>query len=217
LSRDIDRFAIDLVADRRRAPRDPGTDMASGLIAHDADGRRFTEEEVAGMIRLLLIGGHTVPKNFLGSAVWHLARDANLQERLRHEPQRLRAAIEELLRYYSANQALVRVATKDVSIGGREIPEGCPVALHFLSANQDEEVFEAPDVFDAERSPNRHIAFGIGPHICIGQSVARLQARLALSGLLARTANFSVAGAPQWARWTEFGISELSLMIGPAA
>lgn len=212
-SREIDQFAIDLVADRKTAPRDPETDMASGLLADIAGGRHFSDDEVAGMIRLLLIGGHVVPKNFLGSAAYHLALHPDLQEGLRCGAIGMRPAIEELLRYYAPNQALVRVTTKDTEIGGREIPQGCPVALHFLSANQDEEVFEDPDRFDAARKPNRHIAFGIGPHVCIGQSLARMQARLLIAGLLERTARFSIAGTPQWARWTEYGIAEISLAV----
>ncbi len=213
LSRQVDQFAIDLVADRKVRPRDPDGDMVTGLLETVDDGSPYSDEEVAGMVRLLLIGGHVVPKNFLGSAVWHLARDADLQRRLRAEPGLMRGAVEELLRLYSANQALVRVTTREVEIGGRTIPEGKPVALHFLSANQDEAVFERPEVFDPERKPNRHIAFGIGPHVCIGQSLARMQARITLEQLLTRTAGFNVAGEPQWARWTEYGVAALKIDV----
>jgi len=208
ISVEVDRFATDLVADRKRAPRDPATDLVSGLLA---DRARYSDVEVAGMIRLLLIGGHTVPTNFLGSAAWHLGTDQELQRRLREAPSLLRGTIEELLRFHSPNQALVRVATRDVEIGGRTIPEGCPVALLFLSGNRDEAVFEDPASFRPERKPNRHIAFGVGPHACIGQSLAQLQARIAIAGLLARTRRFGVAGEPQWARWTEYGVSGLKL------
>ncbi len=214
-SREIDQFAIDLVADRKKHPRNPETDMATGLLADKSGTKPFTDDEVAGMIRLLLIGGHVVPKNFLGSAAYHLAMHADLQEGLRQGRIALRPAIEELLRFYAPNQALVRVTTKDTEIGGRKIPAGCPVALHFLSANQDEDVFENASQFDPERKPNRHIAFGTGPHVCIGQSLARMQARLMVEGLLNRTRHFAISGKPQWARWTEFGIAELSLKVGP--
>jgi len=213
ISRQIDQFAIDLVADRRVAPRDPETDMPTGLLQAVDDGRPYSDEEVAGIIRLLLIGGHVVPKNFLCSAVWHLARDQALQQRLRDEPGLMRGAIEEFLRIYSSNQALVRVTTRPVSIGGRDIPAESPVALLFLSANRDEAVFDRPDTFDPERKPNRHLAFGIGTHACIGQALARMQARVTLEQLLARTRSFSVAGEPKWARWTEYGIAELKIAV----
>lgn len=212
-SKEIDQFAIDLVAMRKANPRDAETDMVSGLLAEQKNNDNFTDAEVAGMVRLALIGGHVVPKNFLTSLAYHLAISPDLQKRLRAEKDLHRTTIEELLRTYAPNQALVRVTTKDTEIGGREIPQGCPVALNFLSANHDEEIFDNPMQFDPERKPNRHLAFGIGPHICIGQAVARLQARLTLEGLLKHTQNFSLAAEPEWARWTEFGIAELTLKI----
>jgi cytochrome P450 len=217
LSRQVDRFAIDLVADRKARPRDPDADMVTGLLRLVDDRQPYTDEEVAGMVRLLLIGGHVVPKNFLGSAVYHLANDPQLQQRLRTEPALMRGAIEELLRVYSSNQALVRVTTREVEIGGRTIPEGKPVALLFLSANQDEAVFDRPEVFDPERKPNRHIAFGVGTHVCIGQSLARMQTRVTLEQLLRRTSRFSVAGTPEWARWTEYGVAGLKINVELAA
>lgn len=213
LSRQVDGFAIDLVADRKARPRDPDADMVSGLLGAADDGRPYTDEELAGMVRLLLIGGHVVPKNFIGSAVYHLAGDHSLQDRLRSEPALMRGTVEELLRVYSSNQALVRVTTREVEIGGRTIPADKPVALLFLSANQDEEVFERPEIFDPERKPNRHIAFGIGTHVCIGQSLARMQAWVTLEKLLARTSSFSISGTPEWARWTEYGVAGLKLDV----
>ncbi|MGV3652461.1 MAG: cytochrome P450 [Devosia sp.] len=211
LSRRIDGFATGLVADRKVAPRDPDADMVTGLLAADGDGTPFTDEEVAGMIRLLLIGGHTVPRNFLGSAIWHLAEHPELQQQLREDPALIRPAVEELLRLYSPNQALVRVARHDTEVGGRAVPEGCPVALLFLSANRDEAVFEAPHEFRLDRRPNRHIAFGYGTHVCIGQSLGRMQARLAIEALLARPGRFALAAPVEWAHWTEFGVAGMRL------
>ncbi|MAZ19299.1 MAG: cytochrome [Ahrensia sp.] len=213
LSRRIDGFAIDIVAGRKAEPRDPETDMVTGLMRIQPEDGAYDDTELAGMIRLMLIGGHVVPRNFLCSAAWHLANDHALQQRLRTEPALMRPLIEELLRCYSPNQALVRRTTREVEIGGRHIPEDCPVALNFLSANRDEEVFTDPDRFDPERSPNRHIAFGMGPHICIGMSVARLQARIALETLVSMTRSFRMTGEPAWARWTEFGVTKLDLTL----
>lgn len=210
ISRQIDGFALALVADRMRAPRDPETDIVSGLMAFEPDGGPYDDEELAGMVRLMLIGGHVVPRNFLCSMAWHLAGDADLQARLRAGSVDRRLLIEEMLRCYSPNQALVRVATRDTKVGSVTIPEGCPVALNFLSANRDASVFPAPMRFVEDRTPNRHIAFGIGPHLCIGQSVARLQARITLD-LLAALPPFRRAGPVQWARWTEYGVTRLGL------
>ncbi|MFV0245170.1 MAG: cytochrome P450 [Qingshengfaniella sp.] len=216
LSRAVDQFAIDLASDRMANPRDPETDMVSGLIAYESEGGPYSHEELAGMVRLNLIGGHVVPRNFLCSLAWHMATHPEHLALLRKDPGAERALLEELLRFYSPNQALVRVATHDTEIGGRTIPEGCPVALNFLSANRDEAVFDRPMDFVPDRSPNRHIAFGIGPHMCIGQSLARRQARLTLAQLL-RAPGLALARPPQWARWTEYGVSALHLDLRGAS
>jgi hypothetical protein len=139
-----------------------------------------------------------------------VARDATRQRRLRAGEVERRPLIEEFLRVYSPNQALVRVATRDTEIGGTRVAEGCPVALNFLSANRDEAVFDDPMRFDEARSPNRHIAFGIGTHICIGQSLARLQARITLDALAALP-SFATSAPPRWARWTEYGVTHLPI------
>lgn len=210
ISRRVDGFAEALVADRQARPRDPEADMVTGLMAYRPEGGPYDTTELAGMVRLLLIGGHVVPRNFLCSMAWHLAQDADLQRRLRAGTVEVRPLTEEMLRVYSPNQALVRVATRDTQIGGTRVPEGCPVALNFLSANRDEAVFDDPMRFDEARKPNRHIAFGIGTHVCIGQSLARLQARITLDALAALPA-FAAAEPPRWARWTEYGVTRLRL------
>jgi cytochrome P450 len=216
LSAAVDDFAIRLVADRKVSPRDPVHDLATVLLNASAGDKPFSDEDVAGMIRLLLIGGHIVPRNFLGSAIVHLARDPGLQQRLRDEPASLHSAIEELLRLYSPNQALIRTTTREVSIGGQRIPADQPVALLFISANRDEAVFDSPDRFDAGRDATQHLAFGIGPHVCVAQFFARLECRIALAALLSRTASFELAGEPTRARWTEYGVQEAPIRWAPA-
>lgn len=213
ISRRVDGFAEALVADRRARPRDPESDLVSGLIAFDPPGGPYDDTELAGMVRLLLIGGHVVPRNFLGSIAWHLATDQELQARLRAGALALRPLVEEFLRFHSPNQALVRVARRAVTIRGITIPPGCPVALNFLSANRDAAIFPEPMAFVPDRHPNRHIAFGVGPHACLGQSVARLQARLSLE-VLATLPPFRLSGAPRWARWTEYGVVHLPIAFG---
>lgn len=213
LSRQVDAFAVRLVENRIAAPRDPETDIVSGLIANPPD-TAFTPEELAGMVRLMLIGGHVVPRNFLCSIAWHMATRPDHLARLRDDPTIEKPMIEEFLRFYASNQALVRVATKDTRIGDTPIPAGCPVALNFLSANRDEAVFERPMEFIPDRKPNRHLAFGIGPHMCLGLALAKLQARIVLKTLLAAP-GLAVTGTPTWARWTEYGITALTLDLRP--
>lgn len=215
ISQRIDGFAIALVRDRMAAPRDPERDIVSGLMGWRPPGGPYAFEELAGMVRLMLIGGHVVPRNFLCSMAWHLATDPALQDDLRADRLDRRALVEEMLRFHAPNQALVRVATRDTELGGVAIPKGCPVALNFLSANRDPAVFPDPMAFDPARNPNRHIAFGTGPHVCIGQSLARLQARLTLDALAALP-RFALAGTPKWARWTEYGVTHLPLRFEAA-
>lgn len=215
LSRQVDAFAVALVENRLAAPRDPETDIVSGLAAHSPDGTPYSEEELAGMVRLMLIGGHVVPRNFLCTVAWHMARNPDHVALLRADPAAEKPFIEELLRFYPSNQALVRVATRDTELAGTPIHEGCPVALNFLSANRDEAVFERAMDFVPDRSPNRHLAFGIGPHMCLGLSMAKLQTRITLDALLSAP-GLAVIGAPVWARWTEYGVTGLMLDLRAA-
>ena len=210
LSRQVDQFAIDLVADRIAAPRDPKQDIVSGLIATPPRDGAYTPEELAGMVRLMLIGGHIVARNFLCSVAWHMATHPDHLDLLRADPTAEKPMIEELLRCYASNQALVRVATRETEVGGTQVHEGCPVALNFLSANRDEAMFDDPMTFDPGRSPNRHLAFGIGPHMCLGVALAKLQIRITLARLLSAP-GLSVTGTPHWARWTEYGVTALNL------
>lgn len=210
LSRLVDGFAVRLVADRIANLRDPGTDIVSSLITH---GDGFTDQELAGMVRLMLIGGHVVPRNFLCSVAWHLASNPDHVAALRADAAFEAGFIEECLRFYPANQALVRVATRDTEIGGTRIAKDTPVALNFLAANRDPEVFDRPEVFDPKRTPNRHIAFGIGPHMCLGLAMARLQTQVTIEALLSAH-SLAVSGDPSWALWTEYGVTKLRLDLG---
>lgn len=217
LSRQVDQFAIDLVADRQVQLRDPENDIVSGLISNPPKSGAFTAQELAGMVRLMLIGGHIVPRNFLCSVAWHLANNPEHVRRLQNESDLMKPMVEELLRMYPSNQALVRVATRDTEIGGTQVRQGCPVALNFLSANQDEDKFSEPMTFRPDRSPNRHLAFGIGPHMCLGVALAKLQTRITIIRLISAT-SLAMAQAPTWARWTEYGVSTISLNLqGEAA
>jgi cytochrome P450 len=212
LSKGVDAYAVNLVEERKAHPRDPMLDMTSGLLAKRIDGKAFSEIEVAGMIRTLLIGGHTVPANFLGSAIRHLAGDQALQQQLHDNPALIEPAVEELLRLFSPNQALVRTTTRDIEIRGQNIPAHTPVAMLYISGNRDEDIFDRPNDFDLQRTPNKHIAFGHGIHKCIGQALARMEARVALEELLA-AASFTGDGPHVWAKWPEYGVASLPLRL----
>ena len=215
ISRAIDAFAIELVEDRKAHPHDPKTDVTSGLLIADVAGYRFSDTEVAGMIRLSLIGGHVVPKNFLGSVLRHFAQDQELLDQLYAAPELIPDAIEEMLRLYSPNQALARTTTCPVDIRGQTIGANEPVALLFLSANRDEEIFERPDEFILGRKPNKHIAFGYGQHACIGQPFARMQARVMVEELVKRVEKITILGAVENAVWPEYGVAAMQAVLHP--
>lgn len=211
ISEEMDAYARRIVAGRKASPRDRDKDVVSGLLASDMEGRRPEDELLAGVVRLLLIGGHTVVANFIGSAVRHLAADAGLQDELRWDGTKIPSAIQELLRLYSPNQALARTPTRDVEIRGRKIRAGQPVAMLYISANRDADVFPEPDKFILSRPSDKHLAFGHGIHKCVGRAFAELQVRLALEELLSRTKHFELDGPYAKSTWPEFGVQSLPL------
>jgi cytochrome P450 len=205
-----------IVADRKESPLDPGEDLVSALLAVRVDGEPLEDEFVAGSLRQLLIAAHVAPTALLASAVDHLARERELQDRLRAEPELIPAALEELLRLYAPNQGFARTATRDVEVRGRTIHAGEMAALVLPSANRDPAVFDDPEEFVLDRSPNPHLAFGHGPHKCAGVAVARAELIIALEELLACTASFERAGEPEMLGWPVYGPETLPLACVPA-
>jgi cytochrome P450 len=206
-------FARQFVAARKAAPLHPARDVTSALLAARIDGQPIDDEVIVGAVRQLLVAGHLAPTHAMASAIYHLATHDELQEQLRREPARIADAVEEVLRFYSPTRVFARTTTRDVEVRGRAIKKDAVVALMWISANRDEDVFSHPDDFDIERHPNKHIAFGHGTHKCLGAPLARLEMRVALEELLARTKNFTLDGSVEWADWPEFGPTALPIRI----
>ncbi len=205
-----------IVAARRAAPLDPGEDIVSALLAVRVEGQPLDDEFVAGSLRQLLIAAHVAPTALLASAVDHLARNPELQGRLRADRSLIPAALEELLRLYAPNQGFARTATRDVEVRGRTVRAGEMAALVLPSANRDPDVFPDPETFVLGRTPNPHLAFGHGPHKCAGVAAARAELRIALEELLERTATFERAGEPEMLGWPVYGPETLPLRCVPA-
>ena len=197
------------IATRRAAPAD---DLTSGLIAAEVDGERLGDEEIAGLVALLMSTGQAATMT-LANAVIILARHPESLATLRARPDVLDSAIDEIMRYRSQTTRVDRKTTRDVAIGEHEIPAGQPVAVWFASANRDPRVFADPDVFDIERSPNPHIAFGHGIHYCLGAPLARMEVRIAVRRLLDSTVDFTVdpAGTRMLDPRLMFGASEAAV------
>ena len=164
----------------------------SALVSAEIDGVRLTDEELLGFCALLLIAGTETTTNLLGNAAVVLAQHPDSRRRLTTDHTLLGPAIEELLRYESPIQGLSRTLTRDVTLHNTTMSRGESVLLLFGSANRDERVFPDPDVFDIDRKPEHLVAFGKGVHFCLGASLARMEARIALTALLQRVPNWDV-------------------------
>ncbi len=172
-----------LIEQRRHEPRN---DLISGLLDAQIDGEHLTEIELLGFCILLLVAGNETTTNLIGNAVLCFDEFPDAMAQVRERPDLLPSAIEESLRYRSPVQSMFRSVTADTELGGRNVPAGGFMIAWIGSANRDPGQFPDPDRFDVERNPNRHLAFGQGIHFCLGAPLARLEARVALSALLAR-------------------------------
>jgi cytochrome P450 len=146
-----------------------------------------------------IVAGNETVRNLIGHMLLLLLRHPEQLETVRKDPGLAAAAVEETLRYQSSVKSLFRLARKDVEIGGVVIPAGSVARICFGSANRDETVFDDADVFDVTRADgHRHLAFGKGPHTCLGAPLARLEARVALQRLLARLSGLRLAREPEF-------------------
>jgi cytochrome P450 len=187
-----------IIARRRLRPAD---DLVSALVAAEAEGRRLTEDELLGFCALLLIAGNETMANFLSNAMLTLHRHPEIRKELASDASRLPCAVEELLRFEPPVHELGRTLTRDVELDGRTLRSGDRVLLLLASANRDSSEFPNPDRLDVRRSPNGHLSFGFGIHFCMGASLARLEARVALEELLKSIPDYAVtADEIQWFR-----------------
>jgi cytochrome P450 len=184
-------YYADLVADRRRVP---GDDLTSALLAAELEGDRLTDEDVIAFLFLLVVAGNETTTKLLGHAWYWAERNPDQRARPFADPGRIPDWIDETLRYDASSQVLARTATADVPLHGGLITAGDRVLLLVGSANRDHRVFADPDRYDVDRADvAQHLAsFGSGRHFCLGASLARLEARVALEELVARVADYDV-------------------------
>lgn len=196
-------------ASRRRAPRN---DVISDLVAAEFRGELDSEELLATAI-LLFLAGHETTSNLIGNGVWALAAHPAERARLERQPERIGTAVEEFLRFEGPVQATRRIALADCELRGRRIRRGERVVAVLGAANRDARVFEEPERLRIDRDPNRHLAFGAGIHFCLGASLARVEAHVAIAALVRRFPGFELdAKASRWKTSSNLrGLESLSL------
>ena len=177
-----------LLAERRRAPKD---DLLSAMIAAEEDGFALDEADLLALCGLLLAAGHETTTNLIGNAVLALLRHPGERKRLQEDPSLIPAAVDEFLRFDSPVQVTDRVITEDLEFRGQRFRKGQLAICLLGAANHDPARFPDPERLDVTRGDRGHLAFGLGPHVCLGAPLARLEAEVALAGLLRHFPNFT--------------------------
>lgn len=183
----------ELIADRRREPRD---DIVSAAIAFRLDGRPVTDQELLSLCVLLFLAGLDTVSAALSYAFWHLARHDRDRARVAAEPGIIPAAVEELLRAYAIVLPARRL-TRDAVVEGCPMKAGEMVMLPISAATRDPRAFPDPETVDFDRAPNRHLAFGAGPHRCLGSHLARQELQIALAEWHARIPDYRIPGGAE--------------------
>lgn len=182
-------YLADLVAERRREPRE---DLVSALTGAQDGDEALGDAEIVGFATFLLLAGHITSTLVIANTVLCLDELPELQGALRADRELIPAAVEEVLRYRTPIRSAPRLAKADIDYGGAVVPAGSLVYLSLESANHDERVFAEPDRFALDRSPNPHLSFGRGVHFCLGAPLARLEAAVATRLLLERYSSLGV-------------------------
>jgi cytochrome P450 len=190
-----------LVAEKRA---NPGDDLLSGLVLAEAAGDKLSENELLSMIFLLIVAGHETTVNLIGNGTLALFEHPEQFARLRENPDLLKPAIEEMLRYYGpVEMSLTRWVREDTDLGGERLRRGEQIMALLASDNHDDGRFPNPEVFDIMREPNRHVAFGTGIHACLGATLARLEGQIAFASLLARMPGLALAVPRDEVQWRD--------------
>lgn len=193
----LEHYLTGVMTEKRR---NPGDDLVSYLLASELDGEPLSPEHVFGTIALLIIAGIDTTWSAIGASLWHLAQHPEDRRRWAEEPEIRPFAIEEFLRFY-APVTMARLVANDTTIGECPVGKGDWVLLPFPAASRDPEAFEDADQFIIDRARNRHAAFGLGIHRCLGSNLARMELTVAIEVWMARFPDFELS-APDEVRWS---------------
>jgi cytochrome P450 family 142 subfamily A polypeptide 1 len=214
---EFDSFTRGMIAERRHQPTD---DLISVITHAVIDDERLTDDEIIMETLLILVGGDETTRHTLSGGIRQLLCHPEQNDRLRADTDRLLpSAVEEMLRWTSPVKNMCRTVTADMDFHGTELHKGEKIMLLFESANFDEKQFVDPEVFDIERSPNSHLAFGFGSHFCLGNQLARVELALMTRRLLERLPDLALASnEPLPLRPANFvsGLESMPVVFSPA-
>jgi len=186
----MQRDLMETIVERRRRPQ---SDLISALVRAEVAGLGLDDEQVLSIVGLIIAGGVDTTTALVANAFIYLDENRAARRVLAEDPGRLPSACEELLRYFTPVQALARTATKDVELGGQQLRAGDRVLMCWGSANHDADAFQSPEEIRLDRFPNRHTAFGLGIHRCLGSHLARAQFCIMVERVLARLPDYRVS------------------------
>ena len=194
-SDEIIEYFEGIIEQRRRDPRD---DMLSALLAAEEEGDRLSHDELLGTLMLLLVAGNETTRSLIGNGMLALLKNPEQLQRLRDSPDLLDSSIDEMLRYDSPVQFIIRVVMEDVEFKGKQFRAGQKVIILVGAANRDPTVFADPGAMDIGREEKSHISFGRGIHYCLGSPLALLEARVAFANLIERFSSIELVTDPEF-------------------
>jgi cytochrome P450 len=218
------QFLADLIASKRKlvaddAAPDAQPDVLSAMIAARLTNDALTEDELVSMSYLMLIAGHETTVGLIGNALLQLTQHPEQMAHLARQPELIKQAIEEVLRYDGpVHRTTMRATAEDVEIGGLTIPRGSFVQVLIAGCNRDASRFPDPDRFDITRKPSQNLAFGYGAHFCLGLHLARLEAQTAITGVLKAYPGMRLACSPEdipWAKTVIRAPARLPVRLNP--
>lgn len=190
-------FFARITEDRRSNPRN---DIATILANAQIDGQPVGEDERNAYYLIIAAAGHDTTSSAISGGLLALLQNPGEMAKLRADPALLPRAVDEMIRWTSPVKHFFRTAVEDCEVGGKAVRAGDSLMMAYWSANRDEAAFEDPFAFRVDRAPNRHLAFGVGTHICLGKFLAKLEMQALFSALLARVDHIELAGGPAWVK-----------------
>jgi len=193
------------LSEKKRA--EPTEDLASLIANSQIDGQPISDLEAMSYYIIVATAGHDTTSSSTAGALWALAENPKELAKVRADPSLIPSLVDESIRWTTPVKTFMRTAAQDITFAGRDIKKGDWLMLCYASGNRDEAVFEAPDEFRVDRKPNRHLAFGYGAHLCLGQHLAKMEMRILWEELLPRLSDLALDGVP--------AMSESAFVNGP--